>query len=297
MAELDASCRKRGMKLGVYLSPADDKLGALSGGRCKTPEEQRRYDKIYRQQLTELLSRYGEISEVWFDGSLFIEVGDFLKKYAPKAMVFQGSHATIRWVGNEAGFAPYPAWNSVDKADAKTGVATARHGTPDGDVWQPLEVDTAFHQKLYHNFWFWNSNESDRHRKSLNKLMKIYYDSVGHGAVLLLGHAPDTTSAICEADVKRAAEFGAEIRRRFGASLAETSGEGETVELDLKATAVIDHVIIMEDIVHGERVRKYTIGDVSQRPRAHATSRRRRIARRPGLLRRGQYGKARLRHL
>ena len=102
LADLATSCRKRGMKLGVYLSPCDRKHGAGVGGRCGSPEAQKVYSKIYRQQLTEVLSRYGDIVEVWFDGSNVIEVGDILKKFASRAMVFQGPHATIRWVGNEA---------------------------------------------------------------------------------------------------------------------------------------------------------------------------------------------------
>jgi alpha-L-fucosidase len=96
MRDLAQSCRQHGLKLGVYLSPADAKFGAELGGKCKNPEQQERYSKIYRQQLSELLSRYGEICEVWFDGSNVIEVGDILKQYAPQAMVFQGPHATIR---------------------------------------------------------------------------------------------------------------------------------------------------------------------------------------------------------
>ena len=88
MRDLSGSCRKRGIKLGVYLSPADVKHGAEVGAKCETPEAQEHYSKIYRQQLTELLTRYGEIFEVWFDGSCVIDVSDILKKYAPKAMVF-----------------------------------------------------------------------------------------------------------------------------------------------------------------------------------------------------------------
>ena len=55
--------------------------------------------------------------EVWFDGSLVVDVGDILKKYAPRAMVFQGAYTTIRWVGNEEGEAPYPAWNAVSSRE------------------------------------------------------------------------------------------------------------------------------------------------------------------------------------
>jgi len=253
LRDLSASCRKRGIKLGVYLSPRDDTLGANTGGKCATPEAQAAYDTIYRRQLTEILSRYGEMVEVWFDGGQVIEVGDILKKYAPKAMVFQGKYATIRWVGNEDGFAPYPAWNTVSDPVAIAGGGTAQHGDPNGTVWLPLECDARIRST-----WFWNTRNAHT-LKSVEQLMDMYYRSVGHGAVLLLNHTPDTTGLIPEADAKRAAEFGAEIKRRFGKSLAETKGEGPIIELPLRAPATIDHVVTMEDIAYGERVRHYVI--------------------------------------
>ena len=89
--------------------------------------------------------------------------------------------------------------------------------------------------------------------------MDVYYKSVGHGSVLLLNIAPDVTGRIPQADVKRAAELGADIKRRFGKSIAETRGQGERVELRLDRPATIDHVITMEDIRKGERVREYVI--------------------------------------
>jgi alpha-L-fucosidase len=253
MKDLAESCRKRGIKLGVYLSPQDHYLGAGLGGRCKTPEAQQRYDKIYRQQLTELLSRYGEMFEVWFDGSCITDVGDLLKRYCPKAMVFQGPQATIRWVGNEDGIAPYPNWNSLPLARAQSGVSTGDDGTPDGDAWLPNECDARIRAT-----WFWNSTNADT-LKSVEQLMTMYYQSVGRGAVLLLNMGPDTTGLMPTGDVKRATEFGAEIRRRFTRSIAETSGKGKLVELDLGWTARIDHVITMENIAEGERVREYVI--------------------------------------
>ncbi|MEN6519799.1 MAG: alpha-L-fucosidase [Armatimonadota bacterium] len=253
MADLALSCAKRGMKLGVYLSPADGKHGATVGGRCKTPEEQKAYDKLYREQLTELLSRYGEIMEVWFDGSIVTEVGDILKQYVPNAVIFQGPHTSIRWVGNEEGIAPYPVWNAVSRADADTHNATSEHSNPDGDVWLPIECDARIRRD-----WFWNTTNADT-LKSVDDLMSMYYGSVGHGGVLLLNNTPDTTGAIPESDAKRTAEFGAEIRKRFGKSLAETEGTGDEVTLDLSRPLCIDHVITMEDITDGEHVRSYVI--------------------------------------
>jgi len=82
---------------------------------------------------------------------------------------------------------------------------------------------------------------------------------VGHNANLLLNATPDTTGQIPEIIRPHYENFGQEIQRRFGTSLAETTGEGDTVELTLKQPAKIDHVIIMEDIAHGERVRAYKV--------------------------------------
>ncbi len=250
LADLAASCRKRGMKWGVYLSPRDDAHGVDTGGKCKTAEDQQKYDAIYRQQLTEVMSRYGELYEIWFDGSNIVEVGDILKQYGPHAMIFQGKYATIRWVGNEDGTAPDPAWNAVSEAARLKG-ATAADGNPDAETWLPNECDARMRQD-----WFWSSKNA-KTLKSVDQLMDMYYRSVGHGAVLLLNATPDTTGRIPESDARRAAEFGAEIQRRFGKSLAESPGTGDVVELALSKPGPIDHVLVMEDITQGERIRAY----------------------------------------
>jgi alpha-L-fucosidase len=240
------------MKLGVYISPRDDTLGADTGGRCADPAKQEKYNAIYRQQVTEVLSRYGEMAEVWFDGSSIIDVGDILKQYAPHAAIFQSKYATIRWVGNEDGKAPYPAWNAVSREAWQRG-ATATDGNPDAEIWLPNECDARMRQD-----WFWNSKNA-KSLKSVDQLMDMYYDSVGHGAVLLLNNTPDITGRIPEADAKRAAEFGAEIQRRFGKSLAETQGTGDTISLEFGGAKRIDHIVLMEDITQGERVREYVV--------------------------------------
>lgn len=256
VAELAESCRKKGIKLGIYIYPGSlfHGAGVSAGGKTVDPARQEEYNRIYRQQLTEVLSRYGEMHEVWFDGSVTIPIKDILDKYAANAMVFQGPQATIRWVGNEQGYAPYPAWNSVNSENpaVKAGRTTARHGDPDGDKWLPNEVDTTIRD----HYWFWSS-ENEKHLKSLDHLMDIYYRSVGHGAVLLMNVNPDTSGLVPDADMKRYKEFGAEIRRRFGKSIAETKYNRSELVLDKPTT--IDHVITMEDIRKGERVREYVI--------------------------------------
>jgi len=253
LADLSESCRKHGMKLGVYLNANNTYHGAGEAGKCSTPALQETYNRIYRMQLTELLTKYGDIIEVWFDGSCVVPIGDILAKHASKAMVFQSQWATIRWVGNESGVAPYPTWNVVKKADAVSGVATADHSDPSGDAWLPAECDTTLRDR-----WMYNAHNVGT-LKSLNALVETYYNTVGRGTVLLLNNTPDPTGLIPQIDVQRSAELGAEIRRRFGKSVAETKGRGEQVELMFDQPTTIDHVVTMEDIHFGERVREYVI--------------------------------------
>ena len=254
MADLAAACKARGLGLGVYLSPRDDKHGAGLSGRCATPEAQAAYDAVYRQQLTELLSRYGSIVELWLDGSSVVPTADIVNKYQPDAMIFQGPQATIRWVGNEDGFAPYPCWNALPVEDARTGNATALQSDPDGDAWMPVEVDVSVRRPN----WFWNSTDG-KNLLTLDQMMEIYYRSVGHGAHLLMNFPPDRTGRIPEADAARAKEFGDAIRNRFRLPIAEASGHGKKLTLQFGASRRVDHVVLQEEIAEGERVRGYRL--------------------------------------
>jgi alpha-L-fucosidase len=254
MAELASACASRDLRLGVYLSPRDDKHGAGLSGRCATPEAQAEYDALYRRQLIELLTRYGPITELWLDGSSVVPTGDLLAQHAPDAMVFQGPQATIRWVGNEDGFAPYPCWNAVAGQDAGTGVATALHGDPEGDIWMPVEVDVSIRRPN----WFW-STTNEKNLLPLDDLIEIYYRSVGRGAQLLLNMPPDRTGRIPAADAARAREFGDEIRRRFERPLADTPGIGRELLLSFAGPQRIDHVVLQEEMAHGERVRAWRL--------------------------------------
>ena len=254
MAALADACGRRGLQLGVYLSPRDDRHGASLSGKCATPEAQAAYNELYRRQLTELLSHYGPIVELWLDGSSVVPTGDIVRQFAPDAMVFQGPEATIRWVGNEDGFAPYPCWNSLAEHDAKTGIATALHGDPDGDVWMPVEVDVSIRRPN----WFWNTTDA-ANLLTLDQLIEIYYRSVGRGAQLLLNMPPDRTGRIPEADAARAREFGDEIRRRFGSGVGEGAVTGRQLDVSLGSAHRVDHVILQEAIGQGERVRGWRL--------------------------------------
>ena len=256
VADLAKSCRKYGLKLGIYLSIQDDHWAKSKGKPLDRKTYGETYNPVYRQQLTEILTRYGQIDEVWFDGGIGIPISDIIRKYGKHALLFQGPDGLpnqLRWVGNEEGYADYPCWNAVREENLKSGQLVP--GDPNGNRWAPAEVDTI---NVSPHYWFWKSTP-ERKLRSLDELMDCYYRSVGHGCVLILNQTPDTTGLIPEADAKRAAELGAEVKRRFSRSIAETSGTGNMVDLELAKPTVIDHIVTMEEIREGERVREYTI--------------------------------------
>ena len=257
LGELSESCKKYELNVGIYVYSGDETWGAGigSGGKTQDPSKQEAYNKVFRKQLTETLSNYGEVMEVWFDGSCIIDVSDILEKHANNAVILQGSQATIRWPGTESGKLFYSAWNTLKSEDLKTGVATQIHGNPNGDAWAPLEADTP----LYEHFWFWSPEKAEK-RKSIRQLMECYYKSVGYGGVLLLNSTPDTTGLIPQEDVKHYREFGEEKKRRFGHPLAKAEAKkGNKVMLEFNEPTLINHALIMEDYREGERIREYRI--------------------------------------
>jgi len=257
LKELSESCDKYGLNLGIYVYPGDDTWGAGvgSGGRTSDPAKQEAYNKVFRQQLRETLTNYGNVMEIWFDGSCVIDVSDILENYAGNSVIFQGPHATLRWPGTESGTLFYPVWNTVNSKDFNTGVSTQVHDDPSGDIWAPLETNTT----LYDHFWFW-SPEKMKKRKSLDQLMECYYKSVGYGSVFLLNSTPDTTGLIPEADRQLYKLFGEEIDRRFGSPIAEVQeSKGIELILNLEGQQRINHIITMEDYRQGQRIRAYTI--------------------------------------
>jgi alpha-L-fucosidase len=256
-AELANSCKKYGINLGVYIYPGDVSYGAGigSGGKTADPSKQEAYNKVFRQQLTEVLTNYGSMTEVWFDGSCVIDVKDILEKYAKNAVIFQGPQATIRWPGTESGQLYYPAWNTLKKEELASGVATQYNDDPNGDAWGPLEPDAP----LYNHAWFWSA-EKEKLRRSVNELTEMYYHSVGYGSVLLLNATPDTTGLIPPGDVQRYKEFGNEINRRFSKPVSEIANQSGIITiLPLKKAVAVNHVEIMEDYRKGERIREYKL--------------------------------------
>ena len=250
--EVADACKKYGVKLGLYLSPWD------RHEPCYKDKEA--YDEFYKRQLEELLTGYGELVEVWFDGAGsegreydWPGIIALVRKHQPNAMIFNMGVPTIRWVGNENGVAPYPCWNTVKKEDVLQFSQGRGKVDPEGGVWLPAECDGRIRRN-----WFWHSNDAQT-LKSVDKLMDMYYRSVGHGCNLLLNVGPDRRGLFPEQDASRLREFGAEIARRFSKSLGSTSGTGDHLSISFQRPIWVDHAVTMEAIQNGERVRKYFI--------------------------------------
>lgn len=259
MKDLSASCKKYGLDLGVYIYPGDEHWGAPigSGGITKDPGKQEAYNRVFRQQLTEVLTQYGPIAEVWFDGNCKVPISDILDKYASNSVIFQGPKANIRWVGNEDGVAPYPNWYTLDDQDLKTGVSTALHSKADGNVYAPVEVDVPFLKNGGHK-WFW-APDTDHLLMTKEQLMNLYYHSVGRGSVLLLNSTPDTTGLIPDSHVAMYRMFGDEIARRFDHPIKRMTGKGKDLVMKFKRPVAINHSVLREDIAEGQRVRSYVL--------------------------------------
>ncbi len=199
--EFTDACREYGVKAGVYLSPWD--RNAPFWGTSE-------YSKYYNAQLTELLTNYGRIDEVWWDGAGSNETpydwgmwAHTVRNLQPDAVIFGSMGATpyveMRWVGNEAGFAGDPCYGTID---AKYLEVETNHilnsGVPDGERFIIGEVDVSIRPG-----WFFHEEQEDE-VKTPAKLTEIWFDSVGSNANLLLNFPPDRTGHIREKDVRSA---------------------------------------------------------------------------------------------
>jgi len=256
--EVAKACKRHGLKMGMYIYPGDDQWGANigSGGRTKDPAKQKEYNKVLRKQWDEVLIRHKDvIIELWFDGNCYVPLGDVFKKHVGDRVVYlQGELANLRWVGNEKGITPYPAWNTLMRKDLETGVSTAVHGNPDGDVWGGVECNTT----LYNHHWFWSKKKESR-RVSLRELVRFYYQSAGRGATTLLNSTPNTDGLIPEKDMALYKAFGEELKRRFDHPLGETKGKGTVHTIHFPKPTVVNQFQIMEDYRQGHRIRKYVV--------------------------------------
>ncbi len=234
------ACRKHGLKFGVYLSPWDRNFAQYG-----TPE----YITYYRNQLRELLTNYGEISEVWFDGA---NGGDgyyggarevrridnrtyydwpntqaIVRELAPMAVMFSDAGPDIRWCGNERGFVGDPNWCAINTDTLYAGKGginnLLNHGEENGKMWVPAEVDVSIRPG-----WFYHAEEDSKVRTPEN-LMKLYMESVGRGSNFLLNIPPDQRGLLHENDVRSLMEWKKLLDRTFATNLAaNTKAKADT---------------------------------------------------------------------
>lgn len=278
--ELRDACDKYGMKFGVYLSPWDRHAPCYGN----SPE----YNKYFIAQLTELLTNYGEVHEVWFDGACgegpdgrrqeydWEAFYQTIRKLQPNAvMAIMGDD--VRWVGNEAGLGRETEWSATvltpgiyarsAESNGRLGIDNMSADLGSRDMlakaneafWYPSEVDVSIRPG-----WFYHSEEDSR-VKSLKQLSDIYFRSVGYNSVLLLNIPPDRRGLLHENDVARLKEFAAYRDKVFAddrvadGGMAWTAAPGSEHVYGLKDGSTVNVVMLQEDITRGQRMESFTV--------------------------------------
>jgi alpha-L-fucosidase len=270
------ACRRHGIRPGFYVGTRwNAQLGVIDFEVTeRSPITQAGYNDLIEREVEELCTRYGDLFEFWFDGGAHgpeqggPDVLSIVEEHQPGAVFYHNlQRADARWGGSETGTVPYPCWatfpypatgsgeSAVSAAIARDGFHLLKVGDPDGRHWVPAMSDAPLRGHGGHE-WFWEPG--DEHLiQPLPRLIDIYRRSVGHNSTLILGVTPDTRGLIPDADAARLREFGAELRRMFGSPVVEVAGGGEVIEFE--QTFRFDHVVLQEDIRHGERVREYRL--------------------------------------
>ena len=290
--ELRDACEKYGMKFGVYLSPWD--RNAVSYGDSPA------YNKFFIEQLTELLTNYGEVHEVWFDGACgegpngkkqeydWTAILAKIRELQPKAVTaIMGDD--VRWVGNEGGLGRETEWSATviapgsytHKKEANKVLGLEEMSKDLGSrelvakaqeaYWYPSEVDVSIRPG-----WFYHA-EQDEQVRSLANLVNIYYRSVGCNSVLLLNIPPDRRGLIHEVDVQRIKELSDYIGKTFATNYVENGAQmwkaevGQSKEYNVKPGAMVNTFLIQEDIAQGQRVEDFLVEAYSNGAWQYAT--------------------------
>ena len=275
--ELADACREYGLKFAVYLSPWD---------RNHPDYGRPAYVEYFRNQLRELLTQYGEVFEVWFDGAnggsgwyggadetrtidrlTYYQWGDtykMIRRLQPHCVIWNDGadlRGDLRWVGTEAGVIGETNWSMLNS----TGEVTwpmLHYGVEDGDVWCPGETNTSIRPG-----WFYHDSENG-HVKSLSKLMETYYKSVGRNSTLLLNFPIDRDGLIHAEDSIRGAAFYQMVRQIFDHPLTPLTSHLSplTSTITFPRPTAFNRLLVSEDISQGQRVRKFKVealvGDV-----------------------------------
>lgn len=231
VGELCEACRKHGLKLGLYLSPWD---------RHQVDYGREGYVAIYHQQIQELVDHYGPFFEFWFDGANggdgwyggahekrsinaaeyydYEKARDIIWQKYPNTMIFGGTVPTLRWIGNERGWADATQWCAYSyDFNQLNDTRLLATGIADGDVWLPAEVDVSIRPG-----WFYHANE-DTLVRTVDQLMELYDHSVGRNANLLLNFPVDKEGKIPTIDSANAVAWHQRLERDFAHNVLEGS--------------------------------------------------------------------------
>jgi alpha-L-fucosidase len=266
------ACRAEELKVGLYCSPWDRNAPAYG--------DSPRYNLQYWAQLTELLTRYGPIHEVWFDGANgegpngkrqvydWPQTFALVRKLQPEAVIFSDAGPDVRWIGNERGSAGDPNWSTIRPeavpypgADGPGIIEALQHGHPDGTVWRPGETDTSIRPG-----WFYHPAEDGRVR-DVEELVELYFTSVGRNSKLLLNVPPTRTGLLHATDVQQLLEMRRRLDRLFADDLASgrlptwrlTSERTAELAVDLGGMQRVGVVELSEQIESGQAVAKYRV--------------------------------------
>ncbi len=284
--EFTEAAREYGIKPGVYISPWD---------RHSPYWGQDEYSNVYALQLKELMTAYGELHEVWWDGAGSTETrydwgrwASIIREYQPKATIFGSLGATpyvdFRWVGNESGYAGETHYSSIDESSLNVETRDELiHGKQGGERFIPSECDVSIRPG-----WFYHASQDD-HVHSVEKLNKIWFDSIGRNSTMLLNFPPDRRGLICDTDAQNAIMSHRIISRMLatnyavGAKItadsvlfpftpekatlggdelfyaAEADKNTAVIDIELKAPERINVVILGENILLGERISSFKI--------------------------------------
>lgn len=266
------ACAAEGLRTGLYLSPWDRNHPTYGD----TPA----YNDVYAAQLTELLTRYGKVHEVWFDGANgegpngkrqvydWPRVWGLVRRLQPEAVMFSDAGPDVRWCGNERGSAGDPNWSPVDPAkvphpgaDGPHIIAALQNGDANGTVWRPAEADVSIRPG-----WFYHPAQDDKVR-TIDNLVELYCSSVGRNSKLLLNVPPTPAGLLHETDVARLAGMRQALDATFGEDIARgaernvfTPGPRTHQQLVLFRTPKTFSVARMsEDISKGQSIQRYTL--------------------------------------
>lgn len=277
VADFVASCRKAGIKPGIFFSVHRNVYQQVWGhyvdwGKGRATPAQEKFNRIAEKQMEEICSKYGPLVQIWFDAGTKTpadggpDLLPIFEKYQPDGVFYSSSQRSDhRWVGNEEGHAGVPCYATMPGPEqgvlSHNSPTWKKHlggGDPNGSVWSPAMVDIPLRGHGGHN-WFYKDGQ-DRIVYPPEVLMQKYYTSVGRNSNLIIGAVIKPDGALPEADVKSLAAFGKLLRERFAKPIAAVADvEGDTITLDLPKPQEIGHVVLQEQIAHGERVREHVV--------------------------------------